>query len=354
MSLHLIALILIPVVILFLVKYRFYRQVTGLEMALFLAVAVMTITGFFYLGRSMQTHDTEIRSGEVTAKHRDIVACSHSYSCYCVQVSCGENCSTTVCQTCYEHSNDYDWTVDTSVGTITIDRMDRQGTWEPPRFTAVRIGEPASVSYTFVNYIKAVPDSIFNREQYVNGKYKNALPAYPGDIYDYYRINRAISVNAAVPDLSSWSADISDMARRWGPQKHANVIIVFTSYPLEYSQALKAGWINGKKNDVVVVIGTGSYPVIDWVYVFGWSKNETTNIDIRDQIIKLGRIDRRAIMQIIDRNIMSTFVKRSMEEYGYLKDSIEPPTGWLVFLYLFSIIGSSGAAYFIVINDYTN
>jgi len=350
MNLHLIALILIPLVILFVVKYRWYREVTGTEMALFIIVAVSSIVGFFYLGRSLQARDTEIWSGEVTSKHQDIVSCSHSYQCFCTTDSEGYQ----TCQTCYDHSHDYDWTVDTNVGALTIARIDSQSAREPLRFTAVRIGEPASVSYTFENYIKAVPDSLFNQEQYVSSKYKDALPRYPGDIHDYYRINRAIAVNVEVPDLNAWSAEISEMEKRWGPQRHANVILIFTSYPLDFSQALKAGWLNGKKNDIVIVIGAKAYPAIDWVYVFGWSKNETTNIEIRDQIIKLGKLDRSVVMQVLDRNIMSTFVRRPMEEYAYLKDSIEPSTGWLVFLYLFSIIGSAVAVAYIVSNEHTN
>src|SRR4051812_22989724 len=60
-----------------------------------------------------QTMDEEVWNGHVTSKEQVRVSCSHSYSCNCRQ-SCtssgkgGQSC-TTVCDTCYEHSNDYDW-----------------------------------------------------------------------------------------------------------------------------------------------------------------------------------------------------------------------------------------------------
>src|SRR5574342_424492 len=114
------------------------------------------------------THDVEVWNGVVTGKEQNTVSCSHSYQCNCRQ-SCtgsGKNQScTTVCDTCYEHSHDYDWDVYTSINdTITIDRVDRQGVNEPSLWTAVKMGEPVSVTHSYKNYIKASPGTLFRHQ----------------------------------------------------------------------------------------------------------------------------------------------------------------------------------------------
>ena len=123
------------------------------------------------------------------------------------------------------------------------------------------------------------------------------VPTYPKNIQDYYRINRAISVGVAVPDIQQWNADISNILKQLGPQKQANVIVLFvnTNDP-QYEYALRSAWLGGKKNDIVVMIGSTEYPKIDWVRVMSWTDKEIFKIELRDAIQELENIDREKII----------------------------------------------------------
>lgn len=142
------------------------------------------------------TSDVEVLHGQVTSKQSVHVSCSHSYRCNCYTTCSGSGSNQTCtehCSTCYDHSYDVDWMVYSQIGSLDIDRVDRQGLDEPPRFTKTKIGEPFSQTRSFENFIKGSPDTLFKRQGLVE-KYKDKIPKYFADIYDYYRIDRVINL----------------------------------------------------------------------------------------------------------------------------------------------------------------
>ena len=140
-------------------------------------VLVLVIPGYF-IAKYSAMGDTEIWSGRVVKKQRETVSCCHAYPCH--PHSCGKD---SICwDICYEHLWDYDWVVYTNNGEeFDIDRIDRQGCGEPPRFTRVSIGDPTARAHSFTNYVKANPWSLFRREGYQK---KFAIPKYPSKVYD--------------------------------------------------------------------------------------------------------------------------------------------------------------------------
>ena len=121
-------------------------------------IVSLVAAGIVYaVGYSNKITDQEIYNGEVTGKEKTRVSCEHSYSCNCRESCSGSgstrSCSTT-CDTCYEHSYDVDWRVKTSVHEFNIQRINRQGTQEPPRWTKVTVGQPTAFVYKFTNYIR--------------------------------------------------------------------------------------------------------------------------------------------------------------------------------------------------------
>ena len=320
--------------------------------AILMSVGILVSAAAFYAGKAGKTLDVEVWNGEVTGKEQERVSCSHSYSCNCKQVtSCsgsGSNrsCSTsTSCDTCYEHSHDYDWVVHSNVGDVTIDRVDRQGVHAPPRWSATRIGEPFSKEHLHTNYIKAVPESVLNTAQNMtSAKFANMIPAYPRAVYDYYRLNRALTVGVPVPDLQAWSDDISGILKQLGPQKQANVIVVFvkTNDP-NYEYALKSAWLGGKKNDIVVIIGTTEYPKIDFVRIMSWTDKEIFKVKLRDALQDMETIDRTTIIEAIRATTMAEFKRKSMKDFEYLDNEIEPPTWVIVLAFIILIAGNVGA-----------
>ena len=300
----------------------------GFKFSEILIVAIISLLlpiGVISGGMFSQVADTEIWNGKVTSKVRDKVSCRHSYQCNCRTTGSGKNQSTT-CDTCYEHSYDIDWDVHSTVGTYSIATLDRQGLREPPRWTATAVGDPASKTHTFVNYIKGAKHNVLNRE---GTKISYAMPVYPANVFDYYKINRAVSVDNAMPNLTVWSDQISLALRDLGPSKQLNIVMVFTKNPEVYADQLNAAWLGGKKNDVIIVIGTTDHVKADWIKVLSWSKREDFKIDIREALIGVDLVA-APVMQVIATTLNKSFERRHMAEFDYLKYDIAPPFGFLI------------------------
>jgi hypothetical protein len=353
-----ILLCFIPVAIAFGSKLLWPRDITFAEMGGVFAIGSIIPIIVYALGMASQTADREVINGQVVNKAREQVSCEHSYQCHCHPVrSCsgsGKNrsCSTTTqCDTCYEHSFDISWRVYSNINeTYSISRIDRQGLGQPPRWTQVNAGDPVSTTQSFTNYVKAVPESLFHAN--LTHKHDTMIPPYPLNIYDYYKIDRAISVGVQVPDLKQWDVDISNILRTLGPSKQANVIVLFVNTADEsYLHALEGKWIGGKKNDIIVIIGTTQYPKIDWVAVSSWTDKALFKVQLRDDIFALQNIDREKIIQAIQVNTAKTFERKHMKDFEYLKYKIEPPDWVLTLAIVLSIVASLIASYVFSKND---
>ena len=348
-------LLLIPLFWPWISRFFWPHKITVKEVLINIGI-VSTITvvtyAFAMIGASI---DTEIWNGYVTDKHSEHVSCEHSYQCNCrtVTTGYGKNKTTqTVCDTCYEHAFDVDWVVESNIGDeVTIDRVDRQGLLEPPRWTKVTIGEPFSHEHTFRNYIKSNPDSLFNNKDLVE-KYKDILPNYP-EVYDYYRINRVITVGITVPSKNEWNIGLSEILKTLGKKKKCNIVMVITNAgDREYANALKEHWLGGKKNDLIIVVGCTKYPNIDWVEVFSWSKDKILEVEIRDglQELTLEEVDKG--VKLIQKEVNKHFNKIDMEEYKYLTEQNIPPTWVILTTVIISLIASAGVTYLAYKEDF--
>lgn len=283
------------------------------------------------------THDVEVWNGRVTNKAQVRVSCSHSYPCNCRQVCTGsgkdQSCST-VCDTCYEHSFDYNWEVYTSNGEeIAIARVDSQGVHTPPRWASTQVGEPTSVTHAYTNYIKASPDSLF-RHQGSSAKYAGQIPTYPNGVYDYYRLDRFVSMGVAA-DVGAWNTALSDLNADVGAPRQANVVVVLTRQPRDWFYALQEAWIGGKKNDVILVIGVDADGKPAWAEVMAWTIDPLFKIKLRDDVLDEGVLTPKKVMDALRRNIMAYHKRKPMADFEYLRSAITPsPTEWFVTLFI--------------------
>jgi hypothetical protein len=214
------------------------------------------------------------------------------------------------------------------------------------------VGDPVAAARAYTNYIKAVPESLFHAKISLSKQYADKIPPYPSQIYDYYNINRVLSVGVPVPDLPAWNTGVSQIMRKLGPQRHANVVIVFVNDAnSSYVHALEGAWLGGKKNDVVVVVGTTSYPTIEWVRIMSWTDKEIFKVQLRDELQALGTVDRSAFLGIIEKHTMATFVRKSMKDFEYLKEEIEPPLWVVVLAGVLGLLAALGSTYFFYRND---
>jgi hypothetical protein len=281
------------------------------------------------------THDVEVWNGRVAKKWHEHVSCEHSYTCNCRSESCGKNCSTTVCDTCYEHSYDVSWRLSTSNGEqLEIDRVSRQGLVEPPRWTTTKVGEPSSVTHSYDNYVKAAPDTLF-RHQGLKQKYAASLPAYPQDVYDYYRINRLVTVGVNVPEgAAAWNTALSEANADLGAPRQANIIVVLVKdKPDDWYYALEESWIGGKKNDVILVVSVDDAMKPQWATVMCWTTNELFKVKLRDDVMNDAVLTRDAVVADLRTNVSQYFVRKPMKDFKYLAASIVPSkVEWIVTL----------------------
>lgn len=304
------------------------------------------------------TTDTEVWSGVVTSKAREIVSCSHSYSCNCRTVCSSSGKSTscsTVCDTCYEHSYDVSWAYyTTDDGRGTISRVDRQGLSQPARWTQVQIGEPSASTHTFTNYIKAAPDTLF-RSQGLVEQYLKLLPNYPGQVYDYYKLNRLVTVGVSVPNINVWNNALQQLNAQLGSKKQVNMVVVLVKgQPREYFGALQQHWLGGKKNDAVLVVDIDTNGAIDWVEVMAWTDHPEFKIKLRDATADLSKLDLNnpnQLLNIFSSYVDSFYVRKHMKDFQYLTSSITPTTTeWIVSI-IIGILSSVGLGVFFYKND---
>lgn len=260
---------IVPFIVLTYSFFRFRKEITKFEYV-FVAITGYCITALLVLTLEKMyeyssAYDTEIWNGQVTNKHSERVSCEHEYICGQTCTGSGKKRS---CHPkyCHEHSYDVDWIVNTSVGNVEIDRVDRRGLDEPPRFTSTTIGEPASSENSYENRLLLDEDSLFNRSKSLVGKYQ--IPTYPV-VYDYYRITRVF--NDTNLNIQHWNSLLNDWLRVDGAVHQVNVVVFVTNNPENYADAVFAAWKGGKKNDVLVVIGNQDGKV-KWIRSTSYAK----------------------------------------------------------------------------------
>lgn len=333
-------------------KYWFYKTATWAEIALFSVVGVAILTGSFYMMRHGVNADHEIINGQVTTKRVDKVDCEHSYSCNCRTVKSG-NSTTTQCDTCYEHSHDYDWLIVTTVGKLKVERVDDQGVNKPPRWEAAQAGQPVARWHKYQNYIKSSADTIMGYE-YTDSPLMKLVPTYPA-IYDLHYADRVIPVGMTLPNKAEWNGRLALALRTLGADKQANVIMIVTNEksPM-FAKAVMSAWAGAKKNDVVVVVGAANYPAVDWVSVHSWSKTDMVNVSLRNRIMDQKTLHPERTISLIDATIREYYQRRPMSDFEYLRDSADPPTWMLVVMTLLSIVVGVGVLFMSHVVDLFN
>ena len=319
---NLYLLLLVPIFGAIIGMLIWKHSITVIEFSLGILIACLLTSGTYYASVYSNMADVQILNGHVVSKVKERVSCSHSYSCNCQTIRTGKTTDTR-CDTCYEHHNDWDWDVKTTLGSFSVDRIDRRGSNEPSRWTQVVIGEPVAKEESYTNYIKGAPNSVFNKSQmtYMN-KYSPMIPPYP-EVYDYHRANRVLVHGTPIQDIKAWNTRLSEELKVLGPKKQANVVLLFTKETnIWYAEAVNAKWLGGKKNDIVIVVSSADGKKIEWVRVLSLTNTTRIKTYLRDELMN-GEIDRERFMTAISKNVLAYYDRKSMEQFKYLLSSAE-------------------------------
>jgi hypothetical protein len=342
-------LLLIPVV-LSITTFLIFPQLANVPMQdrlLFsgggLIISAVILTAAFYIGKGAKTADQELWNGEITKKERVHDSYTRSYDCMCTTDDKGN----TTCQTCYEDHYTVEWMAYSNVGDYSIDKLDstsRRVYNEPDNdfWKRIQLGDPVAKKNKYTNYIKAVPESLFRpASSDLKQKFAKWLPPYPISIYNFYRVDRVIPVGVNIPDIGLWNEMLSQKLKRLGPLKQVNTVIVIarTDDP-NYFYALQDAWLNGKKNDVIVVIGAPDFPhKAAWVQIMALTDKELFKVQLRDDLLELNTLDAVSVIGMIEKHIASGFQRKHMADFAYLDSEIDPPT-WVIVSTIIALIAA--------------
>lgn len=344
----LLFLLFLPMVLGIVGRVMHKSRITWKEFALHEAVLFVVIASGYGIATCSRTDDVEHWNGVVASKTKDSVGCCHPYCCMWGTCRSGKNSYPCCKAYCNLHSYDIEWNaVSSNKENVYSDGCNSPGSSPPERWTAIVVGEPTSVEHSFTNYIKGNPDSILRR-QGIAEKWGKMLPDYP-KVYDYYRADKFILAAGEHHNhtIKKWNDKLAEMNGRLGSLREVNIIIVLTQAPdREYVEALREHWIGGKKNDLVLVIGSPAFPTIAWTDVMTWSLAEQMRISIRDRVGKLGKFDGDKVLEILEAEVGQKFVRRKWEDFNYLKSTIEPSSTAQIILFIMGMV-LSGVLWFV-------
>ena len=341
-------LLLFPFLTVVVMKIWRSENFTWVEAGAQILLSVILIVGVYQGGRYLEMTSVEFWNGQVTSKHRDHGTYEQAYDCFCTTDSKGN----TSCQTCYETHYTVKWYLKSTVGRIGIKSLDRTSrsvynTPNPKNYVDAYVGEPCSVTNSYLNYVQAATSSLFNRtgtppEDFIKA---GLLPAYP-QLHSIYKLNHVQAIGVTVPKLTEWNDTLAKILRSLGATKQINIfVLIVNTTDQSYIHALQQHWRGANKNDAVVVIGSSDGETIAWADVFSWSKEPEFDIIVRNEITKHGKLEKNAILGIIQEATVQHYVRQPMAEFEYLKDEIEPPTWVMVIALILAVPGSLLLAY---------
>lgn len=346
-------------------KLYLHKTYTWTEFGLNVGFVAILCGITFLTGTYQSLNDIEIWNGKIINKHRVHGHYEEAYDCFCSETCTGsgsnQSCYET-CSTCYEDHYTVEWYATSSVGEIRFKYLDSTSKSvynepDPILYKNCVEGEPASRAYNYINYVKAVPDSLFNTKM-DDQVYADKIPNYPS-VYDLYKLNRVINIDSTIPaeDIKTLNDLLGKSLISLGNLKQVNVIIILTELddPF-YRNVVENAWIGGKKNDVIVFIGLDGNS-ITWVDVMTWalnSGNEVFHVELRDSLYDVETFNSKQINGVVSRVIFQYYDRPQMADYMYLKDQIEPP-GWVLFVCMFfSIVGTLILTYVFHKNDFNH
>ena len=309
--------------------------------------------------------DVEIWNGRVTAKNRHHGQYTETYSCNCrtktrrvsytTTSGSGKNARTVTkyrteqyqeCDTCSRQWYTVKWNCSTTFGDINVAKVESLSTGvyntpNPQAFEKIVVGEPASTTKNYTNYLQGSDFSILkNRGMTIPPEIK--IPAYPTNVYDIYKINRFFTdLPFTQSELDQWNEMVANLNRDVGGPKQANIIIYVTKHGTDFADMVEARWEGLNKNDIVLVIGMGeSKP--KWAKVLSWTKREDFKIHVRDRVMRLTALDMTGVSAILTEEVAARFERRQMKEFEYLENEIQIPMGmfitWLVLTILIPLV----------------
>ena len=333
------AILFIPAFLVMIVmKVQYDHDITTKELsihfaAVIIGAAVVLGINYFFIYNNIQ--DTEVLNGSVTGKYKHTEYCSGMSSCkhyhyveHCRKYtdSKGHRKKSCTDEKVYDYPTEYDWYVQTTVGRIEIERVNRRGDEMPDRYRVAQIGEPASAPHSYYNYLFADEKSLFAPDDFETkypDDYRKGIPSYPL-VYDYYRTNHIINLTNI--NSSGYNEYLSEVLSQFGKEKELNItVVMYKDNDPQFVDATMSKWRGGKKNDVIMFFGVDGDGNVTKFYstsFAGGMKNEMLHATLR-----IDALSEKMSLDLLQKQVHTTvqeFVRLPNEEFKYMKYRLEP------------------------------
>jgi hypothetical protein len=229
-----------------------------------------------------------------------------------------------------QYRYDFDWErryfVYSTLKNFEIPRIDAQGNKEPPRYTITEPGEPVSTRSRYTNYLLLADQNVINPALLkLPEEISKELPDYPANVYDYWRLDRFITV-ASTQDITKLNRQLAELNSRVGPLRQANVIVIVTTRPQAIREEIYRKWNGGKKNDIIVLFGLRDN-IIDWVDGITFLNNKGNEYLIAGFKEFNGKEFDNDVLPKLENMIVERFNREPMENIKHIADNYDlPPT----------------------------
>jgi hypothetical protein len=224
---------------------------------------------------------------------------------------------------------------------VDIRRFDQVSYGDGDKYVSIpNITIPTSVSHMYENLVKAVKSNVIHtkvpEESIKQALKEGTLKAYPTRYKDKYgapKLNRFIDVTGVVS--VDYINPLNMMSIVVGKQKQGNPIIYVVNEPRNFTDIISQYWSKGKKNDITLVVGIDTTGLIIWSDIITYTNNTDFIVDMQNAFIGLNiNTDSAKILSKYKNNIMSSYVRKPMKEFTYLKDNITLEWYWQLLIFL--------------------
>lgn len=224
----------------------------------------------------------------------------------------------------------------------------------------------SAIEHDYINYVKGT-ETLHKRTGGNTVGFEKLLLDYPrtySNIYGKINLNRVLVSGGLNVDVN-WIKDVDSkldlILSDLGNKKQVNILVYLVkTKDQSFLQALEEHWINGKKNDVIVIVGMNEFPKIEWSAIMAWTKIEEFKIELRDNLISMGDINDsdkfvNSIIEHVEKpGEKGGYVRMPMSELQYLVSDISMPWWASILAVLFSALLSWATSWALINNEIQN
>jgi hypothetical protein len=200
---------------------------------------------------------------------------------------------------------------------------------------------PTAVEHYFVNWVKATKKASAESKALME-TFRPLLLPYPkleASPYGPIQLSRVLQAGTTISPVLIKDIDegLDRLLSVIGSKKEINIFVYLVGTGrAEFGDALKEAWVNGKKNDVVLIIGLNNTK-IEWTRVLAWvnapsSGGADFKARLANRIKDLGSmdIDGETLVREINEQVMLPFEKggykrKSMADFDHLAGDVSVP-----------------------------